>query len=203
MKRAPTEKPIVTINGNSNTKGTNGTDHDSNHTSPKGNTGKPNAPSYGVPDALPPAIGMTNVGPLGCTFREAKFCELVAEGATATDAYAAAFNPKDRKAAYDGGARLLKKDRIIEYVAMLQKRLPREVLNDGEHARQFILEKLYAEATDADRAADRLRAVELLGKVDFVGIFRERQVIEQPKRDAAELKAEVKQRLKALLSPDS
>ena len=72
---------------------------------------------------------------------------------------------------------------------------------DAARIRQHVIERLHAESTDPDNPpAARVRALELLGKLDVVGAFRERVATEPDAPAQADLAATLEARLKALLA---
>lgn len=84
-------------------------------------------------------------------------------------------------------------DRITHYV----RQRTGTASHNPEKIRAFILQTLQDVIQDKDaRHGDRLKAVELLGKVDFVGIFKERSVVET---NTVQTPEEIQQKIEELL----
>jgi hypothetical protein len=72
---------------------------------------------------------------------------------------------------------------------------------DAARIRQHVIERLHAESTDPDSPpAARVRALELLGKLDVVGAFRERVATEPAEAAPADLAATLEAKLRAMLA---
>ncbi len=70
-------------------------------------------------------------------------------------------------------------------------------LHDGQVARDFIAKQLHDMAMNSDRDSDKLRALELMGKLEYVGAYRERVDSTVTQRTEQEVIIELKQRLTA------
>ena len=62
------------------------------------------------------------------------------------------------------------------------------------------MDRLYVEALNAGTDAARIAALTALGKVDYVGLFKERIGNEDDNRTADEIKQELEERLKVAFS---
>jgi hypothetical protein len=72
--------------------------------------------------------------------------------------------------------------------------------HDAVRIRRHVIDRLHAESTDPDNPpAARVRALELLGKLDVVGAFRERVATEAAEAAPADLAATLEARLRAVL----
>ena len=114
------------------------------------------------------------------TVKEEKFAQLVAAGANRSEAYEKAYDtskmqPQTKwRRAYDVGNRPAVKRRV----AMLCEESQDSDIADTARAKAFIVERLWIEASDAkSRPGDRLKAIELLGKLEDVGAFREKSEV--------------------------
>lgn len=139
-------------------------------------------------------IGCKRVGPFGTTYREAQMAKLLADGWDVTDAYRRAYTTKRRnvhREAHDIGKRI----QVCQYVTALRAQKNGVDLHDGQVARDFIAKQLHDMAMNSDRDSDKLRALELMGKLDYVGAYRERVDSTVTQRTEQEIIIELKQRL--------
>ena len=99
--------------------------------------------------------------------------KLLADGWDVTDAYRRAYSTKRRnvhREAHDIGKRI----QVCQYVTALRAQKKEVDLHDGQVARDFIAKQLHDMAMNSDRDSDKLKALELFGKLDYVGAYRER-----------------------------
>ena len=164
--------------------------------------GKPLDSSTGTPEKGR-KIGATK-GPTrqadGLTEKQAHFARLVGQdGMNLTDAYRQAYNTgKSSPAtvwnhAYDLSRHARVAPRIAEHVAERE----RSEKHDPARLKAFVVERLHHEANNAPSDAARVRAVELIGKLDNVRSFvdvAETKIVED-QRSAAELKEDLLERL--------
>jgi hypothetical protein len=113
----------------------------------------------------------------GLTAKEEAFARYVAEGNTQSEAYRLSYSAEKMKPqtiwheAYLTAKRPIVRERIEALHSVMEK----EAMHDAVRARAFIIERLWHEASDMDnRASERLKAVELLGKLEWIGAFKER-----------------------------
>jgi UDP-N-acetylglucosamine enolpyruvyl transferase len=78
-----------------------------------------------------------------------------------------------------------------------------EVIQDAVQVRRFIMNRLMEESQIGTKSSERLKALELLGKVTEVGMFTERQEITITHRTTEELEQELEKTLTLLLNPDT
>lgn len=78
---------------------------------------------------------------------------------------------------------------ILVLEAMLSE-YDREIINVSHRLRNYVTNKLILE-TDNDKASDRLRALELLGKISDVGLFSEKVQVEVTHRTTEDIEAEI------------
>ena len=137
----------------------------------------------------------------GLTRREQAFCDAFAlSGLTYADSYRAAYDASNmqpatiRKAAYAVSQRPAVRVMITQAMADRQERAS---LVTGR-AKAFIAETLSALASDPkQRTPDRLKALELLGKLTDVGAFTERSSVIN---EVPQTEAQIEERIKDLLS---
>ena len=95
-----------------------------------------------------------------------------------------------------------KPDVILQLEALLTK-YDHEVVAESKQVRRYVMNKLLIESEEAGKASERLKALELLGKIAEVGMFIERSVVTIEHRTTKELESELEQTLKLLLNPDT
>lgn len=139
----------------------------------------------------------------GLTAKQALFAEQVASGATLAASYRAAYDATNMSAAaiHTEASKLMCHPGIAQRVNELVQERRAKTSHDAARIRQHVIERLHAESTDPDNPpAARVRALELLGKLDVVGAFRERVATEEAAPAHADLAATLEARLKALLA---
>jgi hypothetical protein len=150
------------------------------------------------------ALGVQRRGPSRLTSKQRKFAEAIAQGESKAGAYRAAYdsNAKPHHQSLEG-QRLMATPAIAQQVEAL--RLAAEARRYATPAalRSLVIERLTAHAIDDDiQPAQRLRALELLGKVTEVAAFTERrEVITQ--RDPVAARAALLDNLRAALRDGS
>jgi hypothetical protein len=95
-----------------------------------------------------------------------------------------------------------KPDVILRLEAMLTE-YDHEVVQDAVQVRRFIMNRLMEESQIGSKSSERLKALELLGKVTEVGMFTDRQEITVTHRTTAEIEEELEKTLTLLLNPTS
>ena len=93
-----------------------------------------------------------------------------------------------------------KPDVILRLEAMLTE-YDHEVVDDAVRMRRFIMNRLMEESQIGTKSSERLKALELLGKVTEVGMFTERQQITVHTQSTQEIEEELERTLTLLLNP--
>ena len=78
-----------------------------------------------------------------------------------------------------------------------------EVVHDAVRMRRVITNKLLLEASTAEKASERIKAMELLGKITEIGLFTERQHITIEQKSTEELEKELEETIQLLLNPET
>lgn len=138
----------------------------------------------------------------GLTSKQEQFCQQVALGATYVAAYHAAYDTSSTKPASVRvlASREADKPHINARInELLQYRYERSLLKDAERSRHFVFDALMDIAGDPNSTPSaKLKALELLGKVDGVDLFKERSEAEVTKHPASDdLLKELKEKLAA------
>jgi len=91
---------------------------------------------------------------------------------------------------------------------LLAVRYEKSMLKDSQRLRQIIFDGLMDEAQNADNSASaRLKAFELMGKIDVVGLFKERNEVEHTNNTSSEelaetLKGKLREAMQDIASTD-
>lgn len=187
----------------------------------KGKTYKPRIPSPSakprkskLPESIPTVTGEIvslargqGKNAWGLTAKQEEFCQGIAcRGETQGAAYKAAYDTQNMSQAtiYNEAYKLMQRPEIAARINDLVREKMAKSSHDAGRIRSFVIERLHVEADNPENPPSvRVRALELLGKLDIVGAFRDRveAVAEAPA--ASDLAATLEARLRALLpSPD-
>lgn len=119
---------------------------------------------------------MANVERL--TEKQKEFCrEYVRNGGNGTKAYLYAYDSKSETAASIESSKLLRKDCITEYIATLNKPMENRIQNEREKKRTFLWNMI---ENDSISDGDRLRAMDILNKMDAEYININRNIEDKP-----------------------
>ena len=111
------------------------------------------------------------------TAKQDLFARCVASGNTLADSYRRSYNVKSAKdsSIYGAATALMKLPRIRSRVHDLSEEVSKMERYTAERIRLHVIDGLMRESgRDDSRAAERLRALELLGKIYDVSLFKER-----------------------------
>lgn len=140
----------------------------------------------------------------GLTSKQEEFCQGVGtRGETLSVSYRTAYDAANMAPAtvHNEACKLMARPEIAARINDLVRAKQARGQHDAARIRAHVIERLHAESTDPDNPpAARVRALELLGKLDVVGAFRERVATEPDAPAQADLAATLEARLKALLA---
>lgn len=126
------------------------------------------------------------------TEKQKAFCrEYVRNAGNGTQAYLVAYDSKSESAASIESSKLLRRDDITEYIATLNKPIENRIQNEREKKRQFLWDMI---ENPAISDGDRLRAMDILNKMDAEYININRNIEDKP-ADIINLDTETLQRL--------
>ena len=97
-------------------------------------------------------------------------------------------------------SKLLASPKIALSLQRALQRKEHESVASALRIRNHVISRLYAESVEAESDASRVRALELLGKLDHVSLFSDKLEVREDSREPAEIEAEIHQRLAELLS---
>lgn len=142
----------------------------------------------------------------GLTAKQERFCQEVAAGSTLAAAYRAAYDAQNMAdhTVHNEASKLMTRQDVAARVNALIAARQAKTSHDAARMRLHIIERLWQESQDADSPpAARLKALELMGKLDIVGAFRERVSNEQDATPSADLAQALQERITALLGKAS
>lgn len=90
---------------------------------------------------------------------------------------------------------------IILHLAAMMTEFDHEVVRDAVQMRRVVTNKLLYEASTAEKASERIKALELLGKISDVGLFAERSIVTIEHKTTEELQLEFEETIQLLLNP--
>jgi hypothetical protein len=90
---------------------------------------------------------------------------------------------------------------IILHLAAMMTEFDHEVVRDAVQMRRVVTNKLLLEASTAEKASERIKALELLGKISDVGLFAERSIVTIEHKTTEELQKEFEDTIQLLLNP--
>ena len=153
-------------------------------------------------DKVVPLLRGQGRTPDGLTAKQEAFAAQVASGATLAASYRAAYDADSMSAAaiHNEASKLMDHPGIAMRVNALLRQRQAVEQHDAGRIRRHVIERLHLESINEDSPpAARVRALELLGKLDVVGAFRERVATEQAEAAPADLAATLEARLRAVL----
>jgi hypothetical protein len=138
----------------------------------------------------------------GLTAKQDSFARNVADGLTLAASYRAAYDADgmSQSAVHNEASRLMDNPSVAHRVNGLIAEKESKTQHDAGRMRRFVLERLHIEANDPNNPPSvRVRALELIGKVDVVALFRDRIEAVAAEPPASDLAATLESRLRALL----
>lgn len=138
----------------------------------------------------------------GLTVKQEDFALHVAGGLSLAESYRRSYDCSNMalSSIHQAASKLMQHDGVRSRVEELLREKSRAFSHKAENIRDHVIDRLYAESIDMDSTpAARVRALELLGKVDAVGMFKDRSEVERIDRSSTEIEAELKAKLAAFL----
>jgi len=116
------------------------------------------------------------------TPKQKAFVREIAAGAASREAYMASHDPKGKPKTIRESARRVRNAPAVSMAIARHEALERvRYSQNPSHIREWLTDQLQHEARTAQKPGDRLRALELLGKLALVGAFETRSVVEHRK----------------------
>lgn len=96
------------------------------------------------------------------------------------------------------------KPAVILHLETLLTEYDFEVVHDAARVRRYVTNKLLEESSNStNKPSERIKALELLGKISDVGMFVERSVVTIEHKTTEELQKELENTLELLLNPET
>ena len=148
--------------------------------------------TYGLPKCMTP--------------EQRAFCDAVLAGATQSEAARKAYRVPKAQAGRKA-QQVMRTKAVREYLARMQPLVEERVTLSAAQRKSFVINRLMEEADPAvskdSEAKDRIKALELLGKVHDVRLFTDAVDAAQAVRTSAEIRAELLARLKRVLPEEN
>jgi hypothetical protein len=150
-------------------------------------------------------VGMAESGQTRLTPKQIRFAEEIAKGETKAGAYRKSRETKAKpSSASRQGQELMKNPAIVAQVEAFRLAGEAEKLRTPASLRAFTIQKLTEGALSEDfPPAQRVKCLELLGKITEVALFTERKVVEHLTADPEQIKIQLISTLKKALKVDA
>ena len=124
-------------------------------------------------------LGSAKRGEVKLTAKEKRFAEEMARGATKSDAYRIAYNPKGKRETINKRAsEISKREGVQGYCEAIQAAIQAERFTTPAGLRALTIHELKKHALDESfPPAQRVKCLELLGKITEVALFTERREV--------------------------
>jgi hypothetical protein len=145
-------------------------------------------------------LGAVNPSGVRLTSKEKRFAEEMAKGATKSDAYRIAYNPKGNRHTVNKRAHeVSKREGVLGYSEAIKGAVEAQRFATPAHLRALTIHKLTEGALDPEMPpAQRVKCLELLGKITEVALFTERREVIKVD-DSAKARAALMASIKAAL----
>lgn len=141
-----------------------------------------------------------------CTPKQEAFAREVAKGSTNSEAYRLIYDADNSspETIHREAARLMALPHVAHRVSQFMKELELRMIKDGMQLREHVIGGLFEMSNDRDvPPATRVRAFELLGKVDIVGLFEPKAGGKDERLEPEKIKAELEEKLVKLIGKDT
>jgi phage terminase small subunit len=139
------------------------------------------------------------------TGKQAAYVQAILRGANQSDAYREAYNAENMsdQAIWTEAGRLFRHPEVSRRITAGRAAQERQAVHTGASLRLHVEKQLFDLTTKAESDQAKLRALELLGKLDKVGAFTERVAVENDNRSADEIVVELEETLRAAFGPSA
>ena len=133
------------------------------------------------------------------TGKQLTYVQTILKGANQSDAYREAYNAENMsdQAIWTEAGRLFRHPEVSRRITAGRAAQERQAVHSGASLRLHVEKQLFDLTTTADSDQAKLRALELLGKLDKVGAFSERIEVGNDRRSPEEVLTELETKLKA------
>jgi len=132
------------------------------------------------------------------TSKMRSFASLVAQGKSGREAYRTAYQVQEGRehTVISGASRLMRDARVAALCGEVWERVAENIIDDNVAARRFVMEKLKFHADGDKRDADKLKALEMMGRA--IGMFTDKVESKVEEISTEKLKAELESSLHLL-----
>lgn len=132
------------------------------------------------------------------TAKMRSFASLVAQGKSGREAYRTAYQVQEGRehTVISGASRLMRDARVAALCGEVWERVAENIIDDNVAARRFVMEQLKAHADGDKRDADKLKALEMMGRA--IGMFTDKVESKVEAISTEQLKAELESSLELL-----
>ena len=111
---------------------------------------------------------------MALTPKQEKFCRCIVSGMSGKDSYLTAYDCNSDTTAYQESYVLLQRDDIKEYISTLKKPIEQHAIDTAINEREKKRQWLWYMVETAESDSDRLRAMDILNKMDseYININR-------------------------------
>ena len=111
---------------------------------------------------------------MALTPKQEKFCQCIVSGMSGKDSYLTAYDCNSDTTAYQESYVLLQRDDIKEYISTLKKPIEQHAIDTAINEREKKRQWLWRMIETAESDSDRLRAMDILNKMDseYININR-------------------------------
>jgi len=137
-----------------------------------------------------------------CTPKQEAFARQVAKGVTNSDAYRMIYDADNSspETVHREASRLVALPHVSHRIKQFMKELEMRMIRDGMKLREHVIAGLYELSNDRDvPPSARIRAFELLGKVDIVGLFEPKAGGKDDRLEPEKIRAELEEKLVKLI----
>ena len=138
-------------------------------------------------------------GPSGkLTAKQFAYVQAILRGANQSDAYRTAYNAENMsaQAIWTEAGRLFRHPEVSRRITAGRAAQERQAVHTGAALRLHVERELFELSTNAESDQSKLRALELLGKLEKVGAFTERVAQVNDEQSVEELQAELADKLR-------
>ena len=134
------------------------------------------------------------------TPKQEKFCKLVANGETLSDAYRQSYNVREttqEKSIWQSASRLMNNIKVTSRIDVLINEMKASELHEEEKKKTFVLSQLQKIALDGDTSASKVSALSWIGK--SIGMFTDKVEQTTEDRTSSDIETELKRKLADLM----
>jgi len=137
------------------------------------------------------------------TAKQEKFAQMVANGSTKSEAYRSCYNVSNMKpeSIYSEAVKTAANPIVAQRISDIVDSIQSKMMADSVRIRRHVVKRLYEESIDRDEgtASTRLKALELLGRMDIVDMFSRKAESSAEQRSAEEIAKELRNKIRDMM----